>query len=227
MTNATTEQDGTQRTMAALCYGACRISTEHDVEGCTLTCRRCQKVRGWPIEDLPVTERGPLFAGDVEPARESQQLPERHAVKESRDETADSAYRVEPAAPACVGCGRNHGWDVIGPDGFALGVTFDDREKAEQFADDMNSAYAKGREAGLAAEAASHEQDAAHKDAQIERMERELFRLREHIAGVANRRGDLVAKLEEVASAWSLETLNAARSALADAPKGETGGGHD
>lgn len=63
------------------------------------------------------------------------------------------AYTVEPVKPACSECGADHGFDVIGPDGVALGTTFGDMESAEYMADDLNSAYAQGRAATTAVRA--------------------------------------------------------------------------
>jgi hypothetical protein len=66
-------------------------------------------------------------------------------------------------------------------------------------------------------QAAERERDEAHAD---------VARLREHVANVANRRGDLTSRLAAVLDEWERDTMRAARDALraqlADGGEGET-----
>jgi hypothetical protein len=56
-------------------------------------------------------------------------------------EIVERYYTVEPEGKACKYCGLGEMWDVIGPDGVALGTSFGDKESAEDYATDMDSAY--------------------------------------------------------------------------------------
>jgi hypothetical protein len=58
-----------------------------------------------------------------------------------------AAYAVEPESPPCNECGRDNGFVVVGPDGIALGITFDIVDDAEDLADHLNAAYELGRAA--------------------------------------------------------------------------------
>lgn len=50
-------------------------------------------------------------------------------------------YTVEPEGKACPHCGLGEMWDVIGPDGVALGTSFGDKLSAEEYAEDLDGAY--------------------------------------------------------------------------------------
>ena len=62
--------------------------------------------------------------------------------------TAERPYFLE-AHDTCPKCGVL-GWDIIGPDGAALGQWFEDEEHAEDFCESLNDAYESGRASLLA-----------------------------------------------------------------------------
>ncbi len=51
-------------------------------------------------------------------------------------------YTIEPSAPPCTACGHQSSWDVIGPEGIALGQSFAEEEGAQDHADSLNQAHA-------------------------------------------------------------------------------------
>jgi len=58
-------------------------------------------------------------------------------------------YFVEPSGDGCSQCGHDRHWDVVGPDGVALGTSFGDMEEAEDIADWMSRAWSRGYDAGV------------------------------------------------------------------------------
>lgn len=55
-------------------------------------------------------------------------------------ETRDP-YTVECDRGGCEICGSGATWTVVGPDGYALGQSFEDKEVAEDLAGYMNGAH--------------------------------------------------------------------------------------
>ena len=45
-------------------------------------------------------------------------------------------------------CGSGAFWNVVGPDDVALGNCYGNKEEAEEMADELSSAYEKGRQGG-------------------------------------------------------------------------------
>ncbi len=54
------------------------------------------------------------------------------------------AYRVEVETDGCEKCGYGRLWAVVGPDGDALGRSFEDEEGAADLAEKLNAAYSAG-----------------------------------------------------------------------------------
>lgn len=52
-------------------------------------------------------------------------------------------YRVE-ANPGCGTCGRGGSFDVVGPDGIAIGTSFDDEADAQERAGELSAAFRLG-----------------------------------------------------------------------------------
>lgn len=52
-------------------------------------------------------------------------------------------YTVEPAGDNCGHCGREH-YDIVGPDGVALGHSFSNRCDADEEAAELNRAFTRG-----------------------------------------------------------------------------------
>jgi hypothetical protein len=50
-------------------------------------------------------------------------------------------YRVEQDEPMCTCCLRGATWNVIQPNGVALGVAYDDEDEAREVADMLNRAH--------------------------------------------------------------------------------------
>lgn len=73
------------------------------------------------------------------------------AVDDDRKpEGPQRAYRVEmDDSGVCGCCGRGAMWDVVGPDGIALGRSFGGKDEAEDYARDLSFAYEAGRKAVL------------------------------------------------------------------------------
>jgi DNA-directed RNA polymerase subunit RPC12/RpoP len=71
----------------------------------------------------------------------------------SADSTIDTTkmpYTVEvDDRETCPHCGSKRVWNVVGPDGVALGVSFGDKEDANEVADDLSRAYLAGAQAAL------------------------------------------------------------------------------
>lgn len=55
---------------------------------------------------------------------------------------SDLPYHVEVDDNGCDHCSQGRTWTVVGPDGIAEGVSYGDRESADDLADAMNRAYA-------------------------------------------------------------------------------------
>lgn len=53
-------------------------------------------------------------------------------------------YTVERGDWPCADCGRGGTWDVVGPDGVALGISFGDEQHAHDRADELSRAYLAG-----------------------------------------------------------------------------------
>lgn len=58
---------------------------------------------------------------------------------------AREPYEVSDSDTACAHCGAGQRWDVIGPDGVAVGISFADEAEAHETAGMLNHAFAKGR----------------------------------------------------------------------------------
>lgn len=58
----------------------------------------------------------------------------------------DEVFRVEVDREGCSYCRAVPTWAIVGPDG-RLGVTFDDKADADDYADDLNMAFEMGRAA--------------------------------------------------------------------------------
>ena len=57
-----------------------------------------------------------------------------------------SAYRVEVDHEGCEKCGAERTWTLIGPDRYAIGISYGKQEDAEEMADDLNEAFEKGKQ---------------------------------------------------------------------------------
>ena len=67
----------------------------------------------------------------------------RHEFPEEKE-----AYRVEESdSKGCEKCGSGKLWDIVGPDGYALGTSWGDKEFVDDLADWLNDAYVAGKEA--------------------------------------------------------------------------------
>jgi hypothetical protein len=65
-------------------------------------------------------------------------------------DTTKMPYTVEPDDSSfCVNCGTGRMWDVIGPDGVALGMSFGIESDAEDLADNLSRAYLAGAQAAI------------------------------------------------------------------------------
>ena len=53
-------------------------------------------------------------------------------------------YAVERSEDGCLHCGTGGTWDVIGPDDVAIGVSFHNRDDADEIAEWMSRAYWAG-----------------------------------------------------------------------------------
>jgi hypothetical protein len=61
-----------------------------------------------------------------------------------------NAYYVEPESDGCEKCGHGAMWNVVGPDGTAISITYGDREDADDMAEQLSRAYEDGEVAGRA-----------------------------------------------------------------------------
>lgn len=57
----------------------------------------------------------------------------------------EDPYFVEVDANGCGHCGAGRQWTVVGPDGVAIGQSFEDEEIADDIASYMNQAYWVGK----------------------------------------------------------------------------------
>jgi hypothetical protein len=55
------------------------------------------------------------------------------------------AYTVEYGNKPCEHCGIGGTWDIVGPDGVAIGVSFGDKDDAEEWAGTLSHAYELGK----------------------------------------------------------------------------------
>jgi hypothetical protein len=94
------------------------------------------------------------------------------------DEVSD-AYRIEIDTAACEHCGVGETWNVIGPDGVALGIVYGEQDDAIETADMLSRAFALGREAALASAAAPDERVRAETEACAKAAD-EIARLNEN-----------------------------------------------
>jgi hypothetical protein len=85
--------------------------------------------RDWPRLIREITERA-MTEGTIDTTK----LP--YTV------TADDSNR-------CECCGRGRTWEVVGPDGVALGIAYDNQSNADEFADDLSRAYLAGAQAAI------------------------------------------------------------------------------
>lgn len=53
-------------------------------------------------------------------------------------------YYIEIDTIGCHTCGLGKTWMVVGPDGCGGGTSYGDKDEAEEIADMLNEAYAKG-----------------------------------------------------------------------------------
>jgi len=67
-------------------------------------------------------------------------------MSENMEEQA-KIYTVEVDLQGCSRCGTEIGYTVIGPDGVEECAIYNDRQAAEEIAEQMNFAYAQGRRA--------------------------------------------------------------------------------
>lgn len=54
-------------------------------------------------------------------------------------------YTLELEEERCATCGKGEGWTVVDGDGVGNGVTYYDKDAAQEIADDLNDAFARGR----------------------------------------------------------------------------------
>lgn len=54
-------------------------------------------------------------------------------------------YMVEAEGSGCSKCGAGRNWTIVGPSGIAYHTAFDNKQAAQDIADDFNIVYEKGR----------------------------------------------------------------------------------
>jgi len=57
----------------------------------------------------------------------------------------DDAYFIEVERNGCERCGHGKTWVVVGPDGVAGSVSYEDSSEAQDMADALNEAFWHGR----------------------------------------------------------------------------------
>jgi hypothetical protein len=82
-------------------------------------------------------------------ASQARALEEAPAPPSEDVEMLGAAFRAEVDCEGCESCQAGRLWRVVGPDDFALGTMYGDREEAEWVADCLNDAYEHGRASGL------------------------------------------------------------------------------
>lgn len=62
----------------------------------------------------------------------------------SKEESEDTPYRIDIDQQGCQTCNAGRTYTIVGPDGVALGRSWDDMNEALEWCDELNAAYNSG-----------------------------------------------------------------------------------
>lgn len=121
--------------------------------GCPIPNAGASEVR--PTAAPPMADENAASAGDGrQQDRQAGSIPARPAIQPADHDQVerdidDDPYFVEVDVNGCAHCKGGRMWTVIGPDTVACGISWEDVENAEDYAEACNDAYAHGRINGL------------------------------------------------------------------------------